>query len=55
MGAIRRRRGRYFLGFYDQHGQCQRVMLPEDITMKAARDELRNKKDLVKQGVFLRQ
>ncbi|MFX0197256.1 MAG: tyrosine-type recombinase/integrase, partial [Candidatus Hodarchaeota archaeon] len=53
MACIRKRRGRYVIDFYDQHGKRRWKTLPAGATKKEAKDELRTLEDLIAKGVYL--
>ena len=53
MGSVRKRRDRYFLDFYDQHGQRQRHLMPKGATKAQAKDQLRACEEMVSKGTFL--
>lgn len=53
MACVKKRRGRYVLDFYDQHGHRQRVTTKEGTTKQQAWDELRDKVDSVSKRVFV--
>lgn len=50
--AIRKRGDRYFLDFYDQNGNRQRLMLPKGTSKAKAKEELRSIEEQVTKGVF---
>lgn len=53
MGSVRKRGGRYFLDFYDQHGVRQRPFMPKGATKAQAKVQIRACEDLVAKGTFL--
>lgn len=53
MGSVRKRRDRYFLDFYDQHGQRQRHLMPKGATKAQSKDQLRACEEMVSKGTFL--
>jgi integrase len=53
MACISKRRGRWVMDFYDQHGKRQRVTLPEGTTKTQAREELRAIEEMVAKETFL--
>ena len=53
MACIRKRRGRWVIDFYDQHGKRRWKTLKEGTTKKAARVELRAIEDEVSKGTYL--
>ena len=53
MACITKRRNRWILDFYDQHGKRRWKTLPKGTTKKKAKDELRAIEDQVSKGVFL--
>ena len=53
MACISKRRGRWVLDFYDQHGKRQRLALPEGTTKGQAKEELRAMEEMVAKGAFL--
>lgn len=53
MACVKKRRGRYVLDFYDQHGKRQRVTMKADATKQEAWDELRDKVAAVRKRVFV--
>ncbi|NLJ28042.1 MAG: site-specific integrase [Deltaproteobacteria bacterium] len=50
--AIRKRGDRYFLDFYDQHGERQRLTLPKGTSKAKAKEELRAIEEQVQKGIF---
>jgi hypothetical protein len=48
MAKVCKRRNRWVLDFYDQHGERQRITMPKGTTKKEAEEELDNKKELVR-------
>ncbi len=53
MAKVCKRRGRYVLDFYDQHGEGQRLTMPEGTTKKDADRELDAYKDQVRKGTYI--
>lgn len=53
MAKVCKRRGRYVLDFYDQHGERQRLTMPEGTTKKDADRELDAYKDQVRKGTYV--
>jgi hypothetical protein len=53
MACISKRRGRWDLDFYDQHGKRQRLALPEGTNKGQAKEELRAIEEMVAKGIFL--
>jgi integrase len=53
MGTVRKRGGRYFLDFYDQHGVRQRHLMPKGTTKAQAKKELRDREEEVEKGTYL--
>jgi integrase len=53
MACISKRRDRWVLDFYDQHGERQRLSLPEGTTKGQAKDALREIEDAVNKGIYL--
>lgn len=53
MACITKRRGRYVIDFYDQHGIRRWKTLKKDITKAEAKEQLRNIEDMVQRGVFM--
>jgi len=53
MACIRKRRGRWVIDFYDQHGKRRWKTLREGTTKKKAKDELRAIEKQVAKGIFL--
>jgi integrase len=53
MACISKRRGRWVLDFYDQHGKRQRLALPEGTNKGQAKEELRAIEEMVAKGIFL--
>jgi integrase len=53
MACLRKRRGRWVIDFYDQHGKRRWKTLKEGTTKKAAMKELRQTEDLVEKGDFV--
>jgi integrase len=53
MACISKRRGRWVLDFYDQHGKRQRLSLPDGTNKAQAREELRAIEEMVARGTFL--
>ena len=53
MACIRKRRGRWVIDFYDQHGKRRWKTLKKGTTKKAARGELRAIEDEVSKGAYL--
>jgi len=52
MACITKRRGRWVMDFYDQHGERQRLTMPEGTTKRQAKEELRALEDLVARRTF---
>ena len=53
MACITKRRGRWVIDFYDQHGKIRWKTLKEGTTKKDARDELRDIEDKISKGIYL--
>lgn len=53
MACVTKRRGRWVMDFYDQHGKRQRLALPEGTTKGQAKEELRAIEEMVARGAFL--
>jgi integrase len=53
MAKVCKRRGRWVIDFYDQHGERQRITMPEGTTKKEADEELDNYKDQVRKGIYV--
>ncbi len=53
MAKVCKRRGRYVLDFYDQHGERQRLTMQEGTTKKDADRELDAYKDQVRKGTYV--
>ncbi len=53
MACISKRRGRWVLDFYDQHGKRRWITLPEGTTKGKAKEELRAIEDQVNKKMFL--
>jgi integrase len=53
MACISKRRGRWVIDFYDQHGKRRWKTLPEGTTKGQAREELRAIEDMLSKGVYL--
>ncbi len=53
MAKVCKRRNRWVLDFYDQHGERQRITLPIGTTKKEAEEELDNYKKLVRNGTYI--
>lgn len=53
MACISKRRDRWVLDFYDQHGERQRLSLPEGTTKGQAKEALREIEDAVNKGIYL--
>jgi integrase len=53
MACISKRRGRWVLDFYDQHGKRRWKTLPEGATKWQAKEELRAIEDMLSKGVYL--
>jgi len=53
MACITKRRDRWIVDFYDQHGVRRWKTLKKGTTKAAAKDELRNIEDMVSKGVFM--
>jgi integrase len=52
MATVVKRRGRWVLDFYDQHGDRQRLALPAGTTKGQAKEELRAIEDQIARGSF---
>lgn len=53
MACITKRRGRWVIDFYDQHGKRRWVTLPEGTTKTRAKEELRAIEDQVNKKMLL--
>jgi integrase len=53
MACIAKRRDRWVIDFYDQHGKRQRLALPDGTTKGQAKEELRAVEEMVAKGAFL--
>ena len=53
MAKVCKRRGRWVLDFYDQHGRRRWITLPEGTTKAKAKEELRAIEDQVNKKMFL--
>jgi len=53
MACITKRRGRWVIDFYDQHGKRRWKTLKEDTTKKQARKELREIEEKVERGSYI--
>ncbi len=53
MACITKRRGRWVIDFYDQHGKRRWKTLPEEATKKQARDELRDIEKKISKGIYI--
>jgi integrase len=53
MAKVCKRRNRWILDFYDQHGERQRITMPKGATKKEADEELDNYKDQVRKGIYV--
>ncbi|MCL5123044.1 MAG: site-specific integrase, partial [Deltaproteobacteria bacterium] len=53
MACISKRRGRWVIDFYDQHGVRRWKTMPEDATKGQAKEELRSIEEMVEEGVYL--
>ena len=53
MACIARRRGRYVIDFYDNHGKRQRKSLKKGITKKKAKEKLREIEDQLSKGLYI--
>ena len=53
MAKVAKRRGRYVLDFYDQHGRRQWVTLPKGSTREKANDELREIQNRMARGSYV--
>ena len=53
MACITKRRKRWVIDFYDQHGKRRWKTMPEGSTKKQARDELRAIEDQVSKGSYI--
>lgn len=53
MACVTKRRDRWVLDFYDQHGDRQRIAMPKGTTKGQAKEALREIEDAVDKGVYL--
>jgi integrase len=53
MACISKRRGRWVIDFYDQHGKRRWKTMPEGATKGQAKEELRAIEDMLNKGVYL--
>ena len=53
MACITKRRGRWVIDFYDQHGKRRWKTLKEGTTKTQARKELRDIEDKVEKGIYI--
>jgi len=53
MACITKRRNRWVIDFYDQHGKRRWITLPKGTTKAKAKEELRAIEDLVNKKIFL--
>lgn len=53
MAKVCKRRSRWVLDFYDQHGKRQRITMPEGANKKQAGEELDSCKELVRKGTYI--
>jgi integrase len=53
MACITKRRDRWIIDFYDQHGKRRWKTLPEGTTKKAAKDILKELEDKVNKGIYI--
>ena len=53
MACIAKRRGRYVIDFYDNHGKRRWKTLPKGTTKKKAREAMRDIEDQVRKGIYL--
>lgn len=53
MAKVCKRRDRWVLDFYDQHGERQRITMPKGATKKQAEEELDTYKELVRKGTYI--
>lgn len=53
MAKVCKRRSRYVLDFYDQHGVRQRITMPLGTTKKEAEEELDTYKDQIRKGIYV--
>ncbi len=52
MAKVSKRRGRYVLDFYDNHGKRQRQTLAKGTTLKKAKEKLREIEDRLENGAL---
>ena len=53
MAKVCKRRNRYVLDFYDQHGERQRITMEKGTSKKEAEEELDTYKDQVRKGIYV--
>lgn len=53
MAKVAKRRGRYVLDYYDNQGIRQRKTLKKRITLKKAKEKLREIEDQIVKGIYL--
>ncbi|MBC2710064.1 MAG: site-specific integrase [Desulfosarcina sp.] len=53
MAKVAKRRGRYVLDYYDDHGKRVRKTLPTGTTLKKAKDKLREIEDQLAKGLYI--
>ena len=53
MACVAKRRGRWILDFYDQHGERRWVTMPKGTTKDKAKEELKAIEDQVNKRMFL--
>lgn len=53
MACIAKRRSRYVIDFYDNHGKRQRQTLKKGTTLKKAKEKLREIEDQVARGIYI--
>ena len=53
MACIAKRRNRYVIDFYDNHGKRRWKTLPKGTTKKKAREAMRDIEDQIKRGIYL--
>jgi len=53
MACIAKRRNRYVIDFYDNHGKRRWKTLPKGSTKKKAKEELRNIEDQIRKGIYV--
>ena len=52
MACITKRRGKWVIDFYDQHGKRRWKTMPKDTTKKQAKEELRTIEELVDKRIY---